>query len=91
MVEEAAGYAEIFCNQVEYHPYRPQDELLEQAKEMDYRLTAYTPLARGAILKDRTRRKIGGLQQDACAGGAAVANPARKGRRYTKGSERRAP
>jgi diketogulonate reductase-like aldo/keto reductase len=59
MVEEASKHAEIFCNQVEYHPYRPQDELLEQAREMDYLLTAYTPLARGAILKDRTLRRIG--------------------------------
>jgi 2,5-diketo-D-gluconate reductase B len=59
MVEEAAGYAEIYCNQVEYHPYRSQDELLEQAREMDYLLTAYTPLARGAILEDQTLRKIG--------------------------------
>ena len=59
MVEEAAGHAEIFCNQVEYHPYRPQDELLEQAREMNYLLTAYTPLARGAILEDQTLRKIG--------------------------------
>ena len=28
MVEEATEHAEIFCNQVEYHPYRAQDELL---------------------------------------------------------------
>jgi diketogulonate reductase-like aldo/keto reductase len=36
MVEEAARHAEVFCNQVEYHPYKPQNELLEQAKKMDY-------------------------------------------------------
>lgn len=59
MVEEAAKHAAIFCNQVEYHPYRPQDKLLEQAREMDYLLTAYTPLARGAILENRTLRRIG--------------------------------
>jgi diketogulonate reductase-like aldo/keto reductase len=59
MVEEAARYATVFCNQVEYHPYKGQDELLEQAKEMDYLLTAYTPLARGAVLEDRTLRGIG--------------------------------
>ena len=29
MVEEATEHAEIFCNQVEYHPYRAQDELLQ--------------------------------------------------------------
>src|SRR3712207_2763774 len=45
MVEEAARHANVFCNQVEYHPYRAQDELLEQAKEMDHLLTAYSPVA----------------------------------------------
>jgi 2,5-diketo-D-gluconate reductase B len=59
MVEEAAQHAEIFCNQVEYHPYQAQDELLKQAKEMDYLLTAYRPLSRGGILDDKTLREIG--------------------------------
>ena len=43
LVEEAAEHVEIFCNQVQYHPYRSQHALLEQAQEMDYLLTAYTP------------------------------------------------
>jgi diketogulonate reductase-like aldo/keto reductase len=59
MVEDAARHAEIFCNQVEYHPYEAQDELLEQAKEMDYLLTAYRPLSKGTILDDATLREIG--------------------------------
>jgi 2,5-diketo-D-gluconate reductase B len=59
MVEQAARHAAIFCNQVEYHPYRARDELLEQAKEMDYLLTAYTPLARGAVFNDETLKEIG--------------------------------
>ncbi len=59
MVQEAAQHAEIFCNQVEYHPYEAQDELLGQAKEMDYLLTAYRPLSRGGILNDETLREIG--------------------------------
>jgi diketogulonate reductase-like aldo/keto reductase len=59
MVEDAARHAEIFCNQVEYHPYEAQDEFLEQAKEMDYLLTAYRPLSRGEILSDETLREIG--------------------------------
>ena len=59
MVEDAARHAEIFCNQVEYHPYEAQDELLEQAKEMDYLLTAYRPLSKGTILDDVTLREIG--------------------------------
>ncbi len=59
MVEEAAQHATIFCNQVEYHPYKAQDELLEQAGEMDYLLTAYSPVARGRVLNDRTLEEIG--------------------------------
>ncbi len=59
MVEEAAQHATVFCNQVEYHPYRAQDGLLEQAREMDYLLTAYSPVARGAVLNDGTLLEIG--------------------------------
>jgi diketogulonate reductase-like aldo/keto reductase len=59
MVEEATEHAAVFCNQVEYHPYRAQDELVGQAREMDYLLTAYSPVARGRVLKDRTLREIG--------------------------------
>jgi 2,5-diketo-D-gluconate reductase B len=59
MVEEATRHAEIFCNQVEYHPYRAQEELLEQAKEMDYLLTAYSPVAGGAAVNDATLQEIG--------------------------------
>ncbi len=61
MVEEAARHATVFCNQVEYHPYKGQDELLEQAKDMDYLLTAYSPVAKGAVLNDRTLLGIGEL------------------------------
>jgi 2,5-diketo-D-gluconate reductase B len=59
MVEEAQRHAAVFCNQVEYHPYKAQDQLLEQAREMDYLLTAYQPLARGAVLDDGTLKQIG--------------------------------
>jgi diketogulonate reductase-like aldo/keto reductase len=59
MVEEAARYATVFCNQVEYHPYTAQDELLQQAKEMDYLLTAYSPVAKGRVLNDATLKEIG--------------------------------
>jgi 2,5-diketo-D-gluconate reductase B len=59
MVEDAAQHAAVFCNQVEYHPYRAQDELLDQAKEMDYLLTAYSPVAKGRVSNDATLRDIG--------------------------------
>ena len=59
MVEDATGHAEIFCNQVEYHPRNPQDELLEQARSLDYLLTAYSPVAKGRITGDATLEEIG--------------------------------
>jgi len=59
LVEEASGHAEIFCNQVEYHPYKDQSDLLAQAQELDYLLTAYRPLSRGSVEDDATLREIG--------------------------------
>ena len=59
MVEDATEHATVFCNQVEYHPYRAQDELLKQAREMDYLLTAYSPVAKGRVLSDATLKEIG--------------------------------
>jgi diketogulonate reductase-like aldo/keto reductase len=77
MVEEAARHATVFCNQVEYHPYKGQDELLEQARDMDYLLTAYSPVAKGAVLNDRdTPRYWRGPRQDVSTGGAALVDPA---------------
>ena len=59
LVEEAAEHAQIFCNQVQYHPYRSQNDLLQQAQQMDYLLTAYTPLSRGGVQGDAILKVIG--------------------------------
>jgi diketogulonate reductase-like aldo/keto reductase len=59
LLEEATEHAEIFCNQVQYHPYRSQDELLDQTQKLDYLLTAYTPLSRGGVQGDATLKEIG--------------------------------
>ena len=59
LLEEATEHAEIFCNQVQYHPYRSQVALLELAQELDYLLTAYTPLSRGGVQDDATLKEIG--------------------------------
>jgi 2,5-diketo-D-gluconate reductase B len=59
LVEDATEHAEIFCNQVQYHPYRNQDALLDQSQKMDYLLTAYTPLSRGGVQDDATLKEIG--------------------------------
>jgi diketogulonate reductase-like aldo/keto reductase len=57
-VEEAARHATIFCNQVEYHPYLAQNELLAQARQLDYLFVAYSPLARGKVFNDPTLKSI---------------------------------
>jgi len=59
LVSEAMRYAPIFSNQVEYHPYLAQTELIRQAKTEDYLLVAYSPLAEGAIRHDATLKAIG--------------------------------
>jgi 2,5-diketo-D-gluconate reductase B len=59
LVEAALEYAPIICNQVEYHPYLGQPELLARAREHDLMITAYSPLAHGEILRDPVLRDIG--------------------------------
>lgn len=59
LVAEAMRYATIFSNQVEYHPYKSQAELVQQAKKEDYLLVAYSPLAKGAVNDDPTLQAIG--------------------------------
>ncbi len=59
MVEEATQYAEIFCNQVEYNPRNLQENLAEQARDLDYLLTAYSPVAKGRLRDDATLAEIG--------------------------------
>jgi len=59
LVEEAAEHVDVFCNQVEYHVYRSQDALLDQARKMDHLLVAYRPLSRGGVEGDATLREIG--------------------------------
>lgn len=49
----------IFANQVEYHPFLSQRATLAQARELDLLLTAYSPIAQGAVLEDPTLREIG--------------------------------
>ncbi len=48
----------IAANQVECHPYLPQQTLREYATEYDHTLVAYSPLARGAVLDDPTIQTI---------------------------------
>ena len=59
LVEEARQHAEIFANQVEYHPYLSQDRLLAQAREHDMVLEAYSPFAHGKLHGDPVLTEIG--------------------------------
>ncbi len=51
--------APIFCDQVEYHPYLDQLDLLDYAIEKDILLTAYSPLAQGKVNDDEDLIEIG--------------------------------
>lgn len=48
----------IFCNQVEYHPFLEQEELLRSARANDLLLVAYCPLAQGGVAKNPVLRDI---------------------------------
>jgi 2,5-diketo-D-gluconate reductase B len=54
----ALEYGPIFCNQVEYHPYLSQHDLLAAARERDLLFGAYSPFAHGHIHSDPTLREI---------------------------------
>ena len=58
LLREALELAPLICVQVEYHPYLGQPELLALAREHDLMLTAYSPLARGEVLRDPVLRDI---------------------------------
>ncbi|MDX1682541.1 MAG: aldo/keto reductase [Phycisphaeraceae bacterium] len=58
-VERAADSGiTVFCNQVEYHPLLAQPHICRQAQEMDYLLTAYSPVARGKVDGEITLKRI---------------------------------
>jgi 2,5-diketo-D-gluconate reductase B len=59
MLRDALSIAPIFADQVEFHPFLGQDELVDLAVEKDFMLTAYSPLARGKVPDDPTLREIG--------------------------------
>jgi len=46
------GFEDIYCNQVEYHPFLSQEILLNKMNEMDVIPVAYCPICRGDVAKD---------------------------------------
>jgi 2,5-diketo-D-gluconate reductase B len=60
-LQEAMRVAEspILSNQVKYHPFNGQPELVEFCIEHDVLLTAYSPLAKGDVVSNETLATIG--------------------------------
>ena len=46
------GFEDIYCNQVEYHPFLSQEILLKKMNEMKVIPVAYCPICRGDVAKD---------------------------------------
>jgi len=52
LFERAAQHAPIVCNQVEYHPFLAQADVLAAARRHGAAVTAYCPLAKGAVTSE---------------------------------------
>ena len=59
LLREALELAPLVCDQIEYHPYLGQPQVLALARERDLVVTAYSPLAQGEALHDPVLREIG--------------------------------
>lgn len=60
-MQEAIDASEtpILTNQIEYHPFKDQSEVLEFCIENDIMLTAYSPVAKGRVMGNDTLQEIG--------------------------------
>lgn len=59
MLLQALDYGDLFCDQVEFHPYLDQKPLLRIAAERDLLLTGYAPLTIGRVSEDPLLQSIG--------------------------------
>jgi 2,5-diketo-D-gluconate reductase B len=57
-LEQAQKQAPIVCNQVEYHPYYSQQEMIDYVNSHGMFITAYSPLGQGNIITDATLKDI---------------------------------
>jgi len=57
-MEEALTHTEIFCNQVEYHPFLDQSDVLHLCRKHDIMLTAYCPVVRGKVAEEEDIERI---------------------------------
>jgi diketogulonate reductase-like aldo/keto reductase len=51
--------ADLFCNQVEYHPFLSQRKLLARMRQANMLLTAYQPIARGKVFESDLLNALG--------------------------------
>ncbi len=58
LLDEARDLADVGCNQVEYHPFLSQQRVLDTARALEVVVTAYSPLAQGAVLQEATIQRI---------------------------------
>ena len=63
LMTEAVKHTHILTNQIEYHPLKNQSETVAWCQGRDIMITAYSPIARGAALRDETIRRIA-VRQD---------------------------
>ncbi|MBD3237036.1 MAG: aldo/keto reductase [Candidatus Eisenbacteria bacterium] len=59
LLRGAIAVGPVACDQVEYHPYLGQLELLDICQEHDLMLTAYAPIARAKVLEEPRLQQIG--------------------------------
>ena len=59
LLREALDLAPVFCDQVEFHPFEDQGDVVGIAQQEDILVTAYSPIARGRVARDATLREIG--------------------------------
>jgi 2,5-diketo-D-gluconate reductase B len=61
LIEEAVAACPepLVCDQVEYHPYLDQTKVKLACANHHMALVAYSPIAKGAIRKDETLKRIG--------------------------------
>ncbi len=51
-LQDVQKLAPVFCNQLEYNPYKNLQHMLQYIQAHNMLFTAYSPLARGAVLKE---------------------------------------
>ena len=59
-LQAAQKIVPVSCNQVEYSPYNNNKALLKYMQQHNMFLTAYSPLARGAVLQQPVIKKLAG-------------------------------